>query len=59
MTSKQISIVRNESDYEAALTEIERYFEKEPEKGTPEAERFDVLAEAIGAYELEHWKIER
>jgi len=50
--------IRNEADYDAALNEIERYFEREPVPGTPEAEHFDVLATLIGAYEREHWPIE-
>jgi HTH-type transcriptional regulator / antitoxin HigA len=50
--------IRTEADYGAALTEIEQYFENEPERGTPEADRFDVLAALIGAYEREHWAIE-
>src|SRR5689334_15103042 len=50
--------IRNEDDYEAALTEIERYFEHEPAPGTPEADRFDVLAALIGVYEREHWPID-
>lgn len=50
--------IRNETDYEAALEEIERYFEHEPASGTPEADRFDILAILIGAYEREHWPID-
>jgi HTH-type transcriptional regulator / antitoxin HigA len=50
--------IRNEADYEAALNEIERYFEHEPAPGTPEADRFDILSMLIGAYEREHWPID-
>lgn len=50
--------IRTESDYDAALADIERYFINEPEPGTPDADRFDVLAALIGAYEREHWAIE-
>ena len=35
---------RCETDYDAALEEIEQYFENEPKPGTPEADRFDLLA---------------
>lgn len=49
--------IRTEADYDAALREIERYFEREPEIGSPEADRFDILAALIGAYEREHWPI--
>jgi HTH-type transcriptional regulator/antitoxin HigA len=50
--------IRNEADYEAALEEIERYFAQEPTPGTLEADRFDILAMLIGAYEREHWPID-
>jgi len=43
--------IRNDDDLEWALTEIARYFEKQPEKGTAEADRFDVLSDLIEAYE--------
>jgi HTH-type transcriptional regulator/antitoxin HigA len=44
MAKKMIRPLRSEADYDAALNEIERYFEKEPKPGTPEADRFDLLA---------------
>jgi HTH-type transcriptional regulator/antitoxin HigA len=50
--------IRNEADYDWALAEIEQYFENEPEPGTPEADRFEVLADLIEAYEARHWPIE-
>lgn len=53
-----VAPVRTETDYEAALDEIEAYFDCEPELGTPAADRFDVLATLVAAYEREHWPIE-
>jgi HTH-type transcriptional regulator/antitoxin HigA len=50
--------LRNEADYEAALEEIACYFDQEPAPGTPEADRFDILAMLIGVYEREHWPID-
>ena len=55
---KNIRAIRTEADYDWALAEIEQYFLKEPEPGTPAAERFDVLAALIEAYEAKHWPIE-
>lgn len=49
--------IRTEADYEWALAEIARYFENEPEIGSPEGDRFDVLATLIEAYEDEHYPI--
>jgi HTH-type transcriptional regulator/antitoxin HigA len=55
---KNIRAIRTEVDYDWALAEIEQYFLKEPQPGTPAAERFDVLAALIEAYEAKHWPIE-
>ncbi len=58
MAKKVIRPLRSEADHDAALEEIERYFEKEPTSGTPEADRFDLLALVIEDYERKHWPIE-
>jgi len=55
---KNIRAIRTEADYDWALAEIEKYFLKEPEPDTPAAERFDVLAALIEAYEAKYWPIE-
>lgn len=49
--------IRTEEEYEAALAEIEKYFAAEPKKGTAEADRFDLLALLIEAYEEQHHPI--
>jgi HTH-type transcriptional regulator/antitoxin HigA len=53
----KIQPISSEAEYEAALDEIETYFNNEPALGTPAAHRFDVLARAIQDYEDEHWPI--
>jgi HTH-type transcriptional regulator / antitoxin HigA len=50
--------LRSEADYDAALAEIERYFDKPPKRGTAAADRFDLLALVIEDYERKHWPIE-
>jgi HTH-type transcriptional regulator / antitoxin HigA len=50
--------LRTKSDYEAALDQIERYFDKEPKPGTAAADRFDLLALIIEDYERKHWPID-
>lgn len=52
-----IRAIRSEADYDWALKEIEQYFENEPALGTPEADRFDVLAGLIKVYEEAHYPI--
>lgn len=49
--------IRTEADYTAALKAIERYFDKPPRRGTAEADRFDILATLIEAYERRRWPI--
>jgi HTH-type transcriptional regulator/antitoxin HigA len=58
MAKKMIRPLRNGKDYDAALTEIERYFDKPPKRGTVEADRFDLLALVIEDYERKFWAIE-
>ena len=58
MAKKIIRPLHSEADYDVALNEIERYFENEPKHGTPEADRFDLLALIIEDYERRRWPIE-
>ena len=58
MAKKMIRPLRSEAEYSAALKDIERYFEKEPEVGSAEADRFDLLALVIEDYEKKHWPID-
>ena len=67
MTKKMIGPVRSEADYDAALVEIERYFENEPERCTPEADRWpaqdrrfvcdSVLWRRIGRHGRRRWAL--
>ncbi|MBC7635130.1 MAG: XRE family transcriptional regulator [Acetobacteraceae bacterium] len=50
--------LRSEADYDAALVAVEDYFEHEPALGSPEADRFDLLALVIADYEAKHWAID-
>jgi HTH-type transcriptional regulator / antitoxin HigA len=50
--------IRTEADYDWALKEIEPYFQREPKRGTPGADRFDVLAALIEVYEAKNWPVE-
>jgi HTH-type transcriptional regulator/antitoxin HigA len=45
-------------DYEAALARYELYFDREPDPGTPDADRFELLGLVIAKYEEEHFPIE-
>src|ERR1700688_4436016 len=54
----EIRPLKSEADYDAALTQIKRYFEREPEPCTPEGDRFDLLALVIEDYESKRWPID-
>jgi HTH-type transcriptional regulator / antitoxin HigA len=58
MAKKMIRPLRSEDDYDAALDQIEWYFENEPKPGTPAADRFDLLALIVEDYERKRWSIE-
>ena len=58
MAKKMIRPIRSEAEYDDALEEIERYFENEPKPGTPEADRFDLLALIVEDYERKRWPID-
>jgi len=47
--------IRNEEDYDWALAEIDPYFDREPALGTPDSDRFLILADLIAAYEARHY----
>jgi HTH-type transcriptional regulator/antitoxin HigA len=50
--------IRTEEDYNWAIGEVTRYFEKEPMPGSPDGNRFDLLSDLIEAYEDKHYPIE-
>lgn len=52
-----IKPLHNEVDYNVALKEAGRFFDNEPEEGTPEADRFEILVILIEAYEAKHYPI--
>jgi HTH-type transcriptional regulator/antitoxin HigA len=50
-----IKPIKNETDYQAALEEIERLFEAVPD--TPEGDQLEVLVTLVEAYEEKHYSI--
>ncbi|TAL78809.1 MAG: transcriptional regulator [Burkholderiaceae bacterium] len=54
----QIRPIRTEADYKAALKETSRLMEGDPDLGTPEGDRLDVLVTLVQAYEARHHPID-
>lgn len=50
--------IRTEDDYQTALREVSALFDQEPEPGSPEGDRFEVLLTLIEAYEAQHFPID-
>lgn len=50
----QIRPIHTEADCRAALKEISAFMDSDPEPGTPEGDRLDVLATLVQAYEARH-----
>jgi HTH-type transcriptional regulator/antitoxin HigA len=55
---ENIRPIKTEADYDWAIAEITKYFDNEPEVGSTDGDRFDVLATLIEAYEDKHYPIE-
>ena len=49
--------IRTEADHRAALRQISALMETDPEPGTPEGDRLDILATLGQAYEARHFPI--
>ncbi len=55
----KISIIRDEVGYASALATFEAYFDKEPEPGSDDGDRFELLGLLLAKYEEEHFPIPR
>jgi HTH-type transcriptional regulator / antitoxin HigA len=51
--------IHNEQDYKAALKEASAYFDNQPEPGTEDGDRFEILITLIEAWETKHYPIPR
>lgn len=49
-----IQPIRTESDYKAALKKVSVLMASDPELGTPQGDRLDILATLVQAYEARH-----
>ncbi|MBF0214889.1 MAG: helix-turn-helix domain-containing protein [Magnetococcales bacterium] len=52
----EIKLIKTEQDYDAALAEVERLMDADPD--TPEGDRLDILTTLIAAYEDRHHAID-
>jgi len=52
-----IQPIRTEVDYKAALRQISTLMAADPDPGTPEGDRLDILTTLVQAYEARHFPI--
>ena len=52
-----IRAIHTEADYRAALQEISALMESDPDLGTPDGDRLDILVTLVQAYEAKHMPI--
>jgi HTH-type transcriptional regulator/antitoxin HigA len=50
--------IRTDDDHRAALHELSAFFDNQPEPGTPEGDRFEVLLTLVESYESKHFPID-
>jgi HTH-type transcriptional regulator / antitoxin HigA len=55
--SIELKPIRSAAEYENALRAVSRYFDDEPQVGTPEADQFEMLLMLIEAYEAKHYAV--
>jgi HTH-type transcriptional regulator / antitoxin HigA len=51
--------LRTDDDYRAALAGVSALVDRDPEPGTPEGDRLEVLSALVEHYEAEHFRLER
>ena len=49
--------IRTKADYKRALREVSAYFDNEPEPGSADGDRFEILTTLVEAYEAKHFPI--
>ncbi len=49
--------IHTKADYKAALKEISALMDSDPDLGTPEGDRLDIMATLVNAYEAKHLPI--
>lgn len=54
----EVKPIRNEEDYRSMLREVSALVNLDPELGTPEGDRLEVLSTLIQAWESQHYAID-
>ncbi len=50
--------IHTKADYKAALKEVSTLVDADPQRGTPDADRLEILGTLVEAYEARHYPID-
>lgn len=53
-----IKPIRTKADYKRSLREVSAYFDNEPQPGSEDGDRFEIMTTLVEAYEAKHFPIE-
>ena len=54
---RNLAPILNEVEYQSALAELSRLFDKEIDPDSPEGQRFEILLMQVHSYEAKHYPI--
>ena len=57
MNLPPVHVIHDDAEHAAALVEFEAFFDSDPQPGTAEGDRFELLGLVIAAYEEGRWPI--
>ena len=50
--------IHTKADYKAALKKVSALIDADPKRGTPEADRLEILGTLVQTYEAQHYRLE-
>lgn len=58
LEAPRVHVIRTEEEYDSAVAEIDRLLDMDPEQGSEEYDRLELLSVLVQAYEEEHYPID-
>jgi HTH-type transcriptional regulator/antitoxin HigA len=58
LDAPRVRVIRTEEEYDSAVAEIDRLLDMDPEQGSEEYDRLELLSVLVQAYEEEHHPID-
>ena len=58
LLTMQIQSIHPPADYQSTLKEVSALVDADPPRGTPDADRLEILGTLLQAYEVQHYQLE-